>query len=388
MSTLVTEEIVREVGDAFYTVKVDGTRDPTGTENVSIVICFVDDNFEVKERLLSVTMAAHGDTATITETIIAELTKAGLTTDRILSQRYDGAAVMSGKHGGVQKLLQDRLGRNIPYTHCFNNKLHLVVVHALSTESEIQDFFGVCDLLYKFIRKPTVAVHYKGEKLKRQRWTGHLDTVCVILKSLGDIRSLLVDVSNDRAYSTDIRFEATGLVRSVTEPNFSFIAVMVHKILKLLEPANKMLQAENTDLLSANKFVNFAADCVQKLRSEDEFNELWRMSCNLVPAETRPNKRQHTMSKKLEHYSVEETVGQHESCDETELRRLYFSAVEWLQMTARFGECNGKLIQALTALDPAGESFLDKTKLKPLLDLTGAELVDSENAVAKKCFAQ
>ncbi len=176
-TTLVTEEIVREVGDAFYTVKVDGTRDPTGTENVSIVICFVDDNFEVKERLLSVTMAAHGDAATITETIIAELTKAGLTTDRILSQVYDGAAVMSGKHGGVQKLLQDRLGRNIPYTHCFNHKLHLVVVHALSTESEIQDFFGVCDLLYKFIRKPTVAVHYKGEKLKcllDQRWTGHL----------------------------------------------------------------------------------------------------------------------------------------------------------------------------------------------------------------------
>ncbi|KAL1278684.1 hypothetical protein QQF64_025357 [Cirrhinus molitorella] len=50
----------------------------------------------------------------------------------------------------------------------------------------------------------------------------------------------------------------------------------------------------------------------------------------------------------------------------------------------RFGECNGKLIQALAALDPAGESFLHKTKLKPLLDLTGAELVDSENAVAKK----
>ncbi len=199
-----------------------------------------------------------------------------------------------------------------------------------------------------------------------------------------------MDVSNDRAYGTDIRVEATGLVRSVTEPNFSFIAIMVHTILKLLEPANKMLLAENTDLLSDNKFVNFAADCVQKLRSEDEFNELWRMSCDLVPTETRPNKRQRTMSKKLEHYSVEETVGQHVRCDDTELRRLYFSAVDAVsgEMTARFGECNGKLIQALTALDPAGESFLDKTKLKPLLDLTAAELVDSENAVAKKCFAQ
>ncbi len=197
---------------------------------------------------------------------------------------------------------------------------------------------------------------------------------------------MLLDASNDRAYGTDIRVEATALVRSVTEPNFSFIAVMVHKILQLLEPANKM-QAENTDLLSATKFVNLTADCVQELRSEDEFNELWRISCDLVPAETRPNNRQRTMSKKLEHYSAEETVGQHERCDETELRlHLYFSSVESVrgEMAARFGECNSKLIQALAALDPAGESFLDKTKLKPLLDLTGAELVDSENTVAKK----
>lgn len=32
MSTLVTEHIVKEVGESFYTIKVDGTRDPTGRE--------------------------------------------------------------------------------------------------------------------------------------------------------------------------------------------------------------------------------------------------------------------------------------------------------------------------------------------------------------------
>ena len=34
MSTLVTEHTVEEVGDAFYSIKVDGTRDPTGRENI------------------------------------------------------------------------------------------------------------------------------------------------------------------------------------------------------------------------------------------------------------------------------------------------------------------------------------------------------------------
>ncbi len=43
----------------------------------------------------------------------------------------------------------------------------------------VTDFISVCNLLYKFIRKPAVAVHYKGETLKRlldQHWTGHLAT--------------------------------------------------------------------------------------------------------------------------------------------------------------------------------------------------------------------
>lgn len=186
MSTLVTEHIVGEVGDLFYSIKVDGTRDPTGRENISIVIRFIDANYEIKELLLTIATADGGDANTLTQTVISELTKTGLNTEKILSQVYDGASLMLGKHGGVQKLLQDELGREIPYVHCFNHQLHLVVVQAMSAEQPITDFFSMCNLLYKFIRKPTVAVHYKGETLKRlldQRWTGHLATVQVINKS-------------------------------------------------------------------------------------------------------------------------------------------------------------------------------------------------------------
>ena len=48
---------------------------------------------------------------------------------------------MSGKHGGVQKLLQNKLDRKIPLIHCFKHQLHLVVIHAMSFEAAIEDFF-------------------------------------------------------------------------------------------------------------------------------------------------------------------------------------------------------------------------------------------------------
>lgn len=115
---------------------------------------------------------------------------------------------MSGRHGGVQKLLQNKLDRNIQYIHCFNHQLHLVLIHAMSSEAAVTDFFGVCNMLYNFIRKPTVAILYKGDTLKRlldQRWTGHLATVKVVVKSFHDISTLLTEVENTRDLGAEVR---------------------------------------------------------------------------------------------------------------------------------------------------------------------------------------
>lgn len=50
---------------------------------------------------------------------------------------------------------------------------------------------------------------------------------------------------------------------------------MVHKILALLDPPNKVLQDEKTDLYTGVKVVNSALDCVEKLRSDLEFQAIW-----------------------------------------------------------------------------------------------------------------
>ncbi|KAJ3590148.1 hypothetical protein NHX12_008102 [Muraenolepis orangiensis] len=238
---------------------MDGTRDPTGCENISIVLRFVDENYVIIERLLTIATAVAGDAKTLTQTLIAEIRKVGLSTDTIVSQVYDGASLMSGRHGGVQRLLQDELGREIPYVHCFNHQLHLVVVHAMSGERAIEDLFNICNVLYKFTRKPTVAAHYQGNTLKRlleQRWTGHLATVQIILKSFQDIVELLRHVENSASFPADLRMEAAGLLSRILKPSFKFHTQIICKILSLLEPANRMMQSEEMDLQTAVQLVN------------------------------------------------------------------------------------------------------------------------------------
>ncbi|KAI7789318.1 putative homeobox-containing protein 1 [Triplophysa rosa] len=275
-----------------------------------------------------------GDAQTLTDTILAELNKAGLNPSKILSQVYDGASLMSGKVGGVQMMLQEKLKKDIPYVHCLNHQLHLVVVHTMSSEGAVKDFFNVCNSLYKYCKKPTIAVHYKGERLKRlleQRWTGHLATVLVILKNFKEITSLLTEIDSVRAHGPELRMEAVGLLREMTASSFLFIANFVHEVLALLDPPNKLLQREDTDLWAGLSIVASAKHCVQKLRCDEGFTKVWEKASE--SASTRASlttpKRKRTANKTMFDYLVEETTGQREDDIETELKRLYYRT--WIQ---------------------------------------------------------
>ena len=100
MSSVITEDVKREIGNSWYTVKVVGTKDPNGVENISIIIRFL-------------TSTNSSDAKSITDVILTELTKAELTSSKILSHIYDGASVMAGHCEEVQRLLQERESRKI-----------------------------------------------------------------------------------------------------------------------------------------------------------------------------------------------------------------------------------------------------------------------------------
>ena len=82
--------------------------------------------------------------------ILAELTKVGLTSSRILNQVYNGVFAVAEHCGGVQHLLQKRGNKEVSYEHCLNHQLHLVVVYAMSIEQAINDFSHVWGSPYYF----------------------------------------------------------------------------------------------------------------------------------------------------------------------------------------------------------------------------------------------
>ncbi|RXM95399.1 hypothetical protein EOD39_16925 [Acipenser ruthenus] len=289
------------------------------------------------------------DALSLTNLVLSELTNVGLSTEKILSQCYDGASVMSGKHGGMQKVASDKLNREVPYVHCFNHQLHLVVVHAMSSEGALDDFSP-----------------------------GHQAMVSVIMKSLDSIIHLFREIENTRTYGTEVRLGAVGLLKAVSEPSFRFIAFMVHKVLSLLDPPKKLLQAEATDLYTGIRVVHSAHNCMEKLQHNSEFDELWEKYKDMdTPA---PSKRQRVVSSNLKEYVVETTVGQQEEGNERECKSVFFSTLDAVlgEMSARFNERNSQLVEALCALHPERETFMDVEKVKPVLDLISGDFVEAE----------
>lgn len=401
LAKMVQKKIVDKVIAAdvpYFSIKVDGTKDTTGTENISIVVRSVSEG-KPFEHLLSIATSVKVNAEALATVIIDTLVALGLDPQCILSQCYDGAAVMSGIHGGVQVKINSLLNKTIPYVHCYNHKLHLVVIHAISEDVRAQSYCDTCSILYNFFRKPNVSKLYEGEHLKRllpQRWTGHLRTTKVILDNYDEIKRLLQSCTRE-ATSTEINIEASGILWKVSSLEFVFIANLLNTLLSILEPLNASLQSKSMDLLTANDLVSAVIETIKRHRSDDNFLCTYQASLKLTQPEEdmapKP-KRKRVTPKSLSQYIVTENVGAaSEMSVEMEFKQLYMLIIDRAvsELQTRFSAANQELLlsmKSLTAFSDAN-TFFNTELLKNIATLCAVDLKGAQHEIeTAKVFLQ
>lgn len=396
MSSMVREAIVVNINAAdipFFTLKSDGTRDPTNTENVSVVIRYIKDA-AAKEDLLALATSDKLDAESMCNTILKTVSDSGLPIANILAQCYDGASVMSGKRGGVQSLVSKILDKYVPYVHCFNHQLHLVVVHAVSMQPELKQYFEICDMLYNFLRRPNVARLYEGKKLKRlleQRWSGHLATTTVLLDNFQAIVDVLTLCEASVEVDGNTGVEASGLLKRIANAKLLFIGYAVRQILELLQPADQILQARVSHLLTGIRVVSACVTSIKALRSNIQVEEILakivKQGIQLQTNSESDSKRKRQMPTRLAQCVVESTVGNHDSDFEDAIlqyKQLYFECIDNCvsELETRFGERNAALAASLECLWPESEAFLQLSKLVAITDLIG---INNSSVVVSEC---
>lgn len=116
---------------------------------------------------------------------------------KMISQCYDGASVMSGNDRGVQRILQNKLGRTVPYVHCFNHRLHLTIIAVLESIGLVNEFFEILRTIYKFFHRSKIQSLYAGSailKLINIRWAGHVRAVNSVSVNYSEIIKTLPKV--------------------------------------------------------------------------------------------------------------------------------------------------------------------------------------------------
>ncbi|KAM3604844.1 uncharacterized protein V6R79_016961 [Siganus canaliculatus] len=335
----------------------------------------------------------------ITSELMTHRSDAGYSADNILSQCYDGASVMSGVRGGVQALLQKKLARYVPYIHCYNHQLHLVVVHAMQSEPCARRFFDLSGSLYKFFQHHHVSQKYDAPHLKRLleiRWTSHYEVTRCIVENQDHILSVLSEMTEDDDVAVDLCTEESGLLCQIKRHHFFETGTFLVRVLGVLKPANAILQSQSVDMCRASEVVGAALESLKDIREDEYWAELSQVAAE---DDSNPPKRRRTMSKHLSQSAVLSTVGHTDSDNPAlkphqSLKRALLNILDISEMETRFSQRNIDLMTAISSLAPKSSEFLDSTLLHPLAMLAGTvadnaslknEILVAKKMLMKKC---
>lgn len=135
------ERIKQEVMKAdFVPVIADETTDVSCTAQLVVVFRYISPNCKPVEIFWTFLNPTGHDAKTVAQCIKDILMEVIGDSNKLISQSYDGANVMSGRHGGVQTLIKS----DYPYAyyiHCYAHILNLILPQACRQNTDVRVFF-------------------------------------------------------------------------------------------------------------------------------------------------------------------------------------------------------------------------------------------------------
>lgn len=189
LTHLLKERILNELKNAdFVSLQADETTDVSCKSQFSIIFRYVYKN-EICERFFGFYDVSGGKTARNLSDKILEILNLCKITNKLVSQTYDGASVMSGSKGGVQTIIKETCPHAL-FIHCYAHQLNLVLLHNSKRIKEVKlficnltsfrTFFSRSPLRMDELRKQGFAIPGGNET----RWNFHSRSVFSIKKTL------------------------------------------------------------------------------------------------------------------------------------------------------------------------------------------------------------
>ena len=150
------DSIVKDIkSSGIYVVLADTRPDVSRVDQISLIIRYVDHEYNIKERLVKTAEIRDKTGEGFAKKVIDMLEKLQSPLAGVRFQCYDTTLSMSGAYNGAQAKLSQHLKRAIPYITCVGHKTNLCVEHSSKVSLMIEEFFTAMQELHTVLTKST-----------------------------------------------------------------------------------------------------------------------------------------------------------------------------------------------------------------------------------------
>ncbi|CAH9118761.1 unnamed protein product [Cuscuta epithymum] len=408
-ATETIKAIINDLGNEYFSIIVDESKDVSIKEEMAIALRYVDKSGSIVEHFIGVVHVTDTSALTLKKGIDLVFSKYGLSVSRIRGQGYDGASNMQGEFNGLKSLILKE-NPSAFCIHCFAHQLQLTLVYVAKTHDHAALFFGLISTLinivggsckrYDLLRETHAAKVKEGIAkgeiqtgrgmnqgigLKRSgetRWGSHYGSLISLVQMYSSVIDVLEVIKED-GVTSDQKGEAMRHLDSIQTFDFAFFLHLMKTVLGITNELSQALQRKDQDILNAMQLVSIAKGRLQDMRDDgwDPLLEEVSAFCKVHDLDI-PNMEDKFIPKGRSRRKAKDIkYWEHYRYD------LFYTIVDMQlqELNYRFSESNTKLLLCLRCLSPdkSFEAF-DKLKLIEFAtfypsDFSSVELVVLEN---------
>ncbi|XP_030212392.1 zinc finger MYM-type protein 1 isoform X1 [Gadus morhua] len=274
MLSVLRDCVLEEVKQADYiAIQADETTDVCTHCQLVFVIRYIDGKNNIKERFFEFIALPNSTAETIAAALLERLSTilpAGQER-KLIAQAYDGAAVMRGATGGVQREVQDVYG-SAYYVHSYAHQLNLIMQQATSHITKVGQFFsdigGFSSFFHKSFKRTAVLDEVVGRLpgASPTRWNFHGRAVNTVYDHKDELVECFQTIRDRGDFDAISKREAGGLLRMLEDEAFCFFLALFHKIMPHVDKLFNQLQKRNIDTVFIAGITQKFTQSIQAIR--------------------------------------------------------------------------------------------------------------------------
>ncbi|KAG1924938.1 zinc finger MYM-type protein [Pimephales promelas] len=236
MLSVLRDRILEEVKHSDYiAIQADETTDICTHCQLVLVLRYIDGHNNIQERFFEFIALPNATADTIATALLERLSTilpAGQE-KKLIAQAYDGATVMRGATGGVQRKVQDVYG-SAYYVHCYAYQLNLIMQQATSHIPKIGQFFsdigGFSAFFSKSFKRTAVLDEVVAHRLpgtSTTRWNFHSRAVNTVYEHKTELIKCFQTIRDSGDFDAISKREAGGCMRMLEDEKRNIDSIFI-----------------------------------------------------------------------------------------------------------------------------------------------------------------